>query len=745
MKLFFDLIFYEAGIIAFLFFILFTYIIKTNKKLDFVIEQLPKKKNSKEKTIKPIKRKNSKYLKLLKLINKFKELLNKKIRIKNLLKEYFITVNIITVLGGAILAVGTGYFVRYAIYDNLINIIGRIIFSIIVSTLLILIAHKLRKTHHAFSAILMGTALGILYYIAGSAYYNYQIINEQTILLVSFFITVFSVILSLSYNRLSLVVLSFTAAYTVPFLISYNQSLPNILFSYLLLLDIGILVVVSFRKSLVLNLIAFVFTGVFFLMWFIPALYTDEYSNFENAFIFLTIFYIILFPINTITNIIKGIKFIPFELASVVVLNTLYYTGGGLLLQYLNPNYLGVFTMIIAVWNLLLLYIILHIKKADFTINYLLIGLIVIFVTLIPPVEFVGKSITMIWSIQILMLLYIGQKADFFMMRLASSGLVIAMIIFTSLDMIDLYKSTTIQSNAKTVIFNLDFIASTMVIVGLFLFVFLLNNSKKEYFIKFVKVKLLIGIFAGIDILLLYFNIFLEINYHITISIESELARKIILGIYNFSFILILNLPLFFIKNKKINLISGIFLSISVIIYFSYYYFVIIHSRNELMSAIGISSAQFWYHLIIIVLVASISFLAYLNMNKYFNKHKIFSEFTLWPFILIILLTLSFEFDNVWIILFKNKHTLTVELLPKIHRLPYTLLWSIFAAILIAIGTIIKIRQVRQVSVFIVFVSVFKLLFWDLAKTEAADKTLPLMAIGSILLLISFIYQFNRK
>ena len=499
-----------------------------------------------------------------------------------------------------------------------------------------------------------------------------------------------------------------------------------------MLLDIGVLVVVGFRKSLILSLIAFVFTGVFFLMWFVPAFISHDYSNFENAFVFVTIFYIIIFPITALSDIINGNKFIPFELASIVILNTLYYSAGSVLLQYLNPEYVGVFTMFVAIWNLLLLYIIQNIKKVDPTISYLLIGLFVIFITIIPPVEFVGKSITMIWSIQILMLLYIGQKADLFMMRLASSGIVIAMIAFTALDMIELYKF-------------IDFIASTMVVVGLLVYSFLLIRSKREYFIIFVKTKIFGSVLGGIAILLLYFNIFLEINYHITISIESELARKIIIGIYNFAFVFILISPLLFIKNIKLNLISGIFLSISILLYFSHYYFIIVQSRNELLSAIGLSSSQFWYHLIIIALLILISFIAFLNMNKYYGKHKIIKEFTLWPFILIVLLVLSFEFDNIWLLLYKKNNILQAELLPQIHRLPYTLLWSIFAAILITIGTLAKIRQLRQVSVFIVFISILKLFLWDLSKTEPAGKTIPLMAIGGILLLISFIYQFNKK
>ena len=747
MKLVFDLIFYEAGIIAFLFFVFLTYIVKTNKKLDFVIKQLA----NENKDLKNIdnnisKKKHRKYFKLISFLEKLKEILSEKIRVKNLLKEYFVTVNIITVVGGGILAVGTGYFVRFTIYNNLIDIVGRIILSIIVSTFLIIVAHKLRKTHRAFSAILMGTALGILYYIAGSAYYNYNLFGEETVLLISFFLTVFSVTLSFFYNRLSLLILSVIAAYTAPFLISYNLSAaPNILFTYILLIDIGVLVVLSFRKSIILILISFTFTGLFFLIWLIISLSTNNYDNFADAFVFVTIFYIILFPIHTINNLLNNNKFIPFELASILTLNSLYYAGGGVLIHYLNPEYLGLFTMFIAIWNLFLLFIIQNIKNADTSISYFLIGLFVIFISIIPPIEFVGKSISMVWAIQIVVVLYVGQKTDMFTMRLASSGLVIATIVFASFDLYNIYESISIQANPKPVILNLDFIASTMVVAGLFAYSYLLIHSKKEYFIKFVKTKLLAGIFVSFAILLLYFNILLEINYHITISIESELARKIITGIYNFTFILILNIPLLFIKNKKINLISGIFLNISLLLYFIFYYFIIIKSRNELFSAIGLSSAQFWYHLIIIGLLILISFLAYLNFKKYFSYHKVISEFTLWPFIILVLIFISFEFNNVWLVLFKEDNELQAELLPKIHRLPYTLLWSIFAAILITLGTFFNIRQLRQVSVFIIFISILKLFVWDLAKTEPAGKTIPLMAIGSILLLVSFIYQFNKK
>jgi len=733
---------YGIYLIVSLFIALVLYVIRINRKLSSVIHELDKLAPKPELKRSQTKSKKFSESGIFKLYSKVSTIV-KSVRFERYIREYFIAANIITVLGSLILIVGIGFFIRYSILDIWINITGRIILALITSSALILLAHQLRNKQKAFSSIITGTALGILYYIFASAYYNHHLFSTSDAFLITIFITTFSVLLSFFYDRVSLAMLSVLAAYTAPFLINYNQSQIELLFIYILVLDIGVLTVVFFKRNIFLNLLAFIFTGLYFLIWIYASIKYENHSGYGTAFLYLNIFYIILFPINTISKIRLSKKFIPFELSSIIVLNMLYYFAGTVLLDVLNPDYKGVFTALVSVLNLLFLIILLNIKRTDNGLIFLLMGIAIVFLSLIAPVELVGKTLTIIWALQIVLLLWVSQKIDIKAFRLFSGVYVFVVIGNTFYEMYQTYSGISPQAELKGLFINIDFISGLIGSLALLACIYLVAKEDKVYYIKPVKISLyqaILGIFA---VIIIYLNIYIEIDYHITIIYESELARIIILGIYNFVFIFLLSIPLLLINNRLAKHIGGIFISLSIIFYFFYYIIIIIQSRDEFLSGGGITLYQFWSHIFISILVSILAMSNYLNYNQLFSKHKFLSQFTLWPFAIIILIILSLELDHVWILSIGENNIATADILEKVHRMPYTMLWSVFAAILTLIGTALHNQQMRQVSLFIVFVALLKLFISDIQNMDIPNRTISLIGMGGILLFIAFVYQFN--
>jgi len=64
-------------------------------------------------------------------------------------------------------------------------------------------------------------------------------------------------------------------------------------------------------------------------------------------------------------------------------------------------------------------------------------------------------------------------------------------------------------------------------------------------------------------------------------------------------------------------------------------------------------------------------------------------------------------------------------------------------AILTLIGTALHNQQMRQVSLFIVFVALLKLFISDIQNMDIPNRTISLIGMGGILLFIAFVYQFN--
>ncbi|MCF6242972.1 MAG: DUF2339 domain-containing protein, partial [Bacteroidales bacterium] len=378
MEFLFKLGLYGIYVIVVLFIFLVLYVIRINRKLGSVIVELDKiAPKTSVRTIRK-KKKDFKYSKIYKSYLKLNNFIQKS-GFERYLQEYFISANIVTVLGSIILLVGVGFFIRYSILDAWINIYGRIVLAIISSIALLLLAHTLHKKQKAFSSIITGTALGILYYIFASAYYNYQLFSTGEALFITISLTVFSVLLSFFYNRVSLAQLAVLAAYTAPMLINYNRQEVLMLFYYLLVLDIGVFMIVFFKYNLFLNLQAFAFTIVYFGTWLVHSIRYQDYTHYHAAFFFLIVFYILLFLIIVTNKLRFAKKFIPLEISGTITLNMLVFTAGVFLLDVLNPEYKGLFTALIALINIVFFYGLMHLKKIHNAITFLELGVSVVF------------------------------------------------------------------------------------------------------------------------------------------------------------------------------------------------------------------------------------------------------------------------------------------------------------------------------------------------------------------------------
>jgi uncharacterized membrane protein len=73
--------------------------------------------------------------------------------------------------------------------------------------------------------------------------------------------------------------------------------------------------------------------------------------------------------------------------------------------------------------------------------------------------------------------------------------------------------------------------------------------------------------------------------------------------------------------------------------------------------------------------------------------------------------------------------------------LAITVLWSLYAFILIAIGIHRKARQLRIMAIVLLFAMIFKLYLVDLATLDTIYRILSFIVLGIILVAVSLAYQ----
>ncbi len=240
--------------------------------------------------------------------------------------EKFIGENLINKIGIFITVIGVAIGAKYTIENNLISPIARIFLGYILGFGLLGFGIKLKSKYENYSAVLVSGAMAILYFITFFAYNIYHLIPQTLTFILMLFFTIFTVIASLNYNKQIIALFGMVGAYAIPFLLSNNEGNAFILFSYMTILNLGILFV-SFKKLWKpLYYISFGVTWLIVLSWYLFKY--DEGIHFFLSLTFFSVFYLI-FYLNSISyKLIKNEKF-DIEDVIMIISNSLIYYGIG--------------------------------------------------------------------------------------------------------------------------------------------------------------------------------------------------------------------------------------------------------------------------------------------------------------------------------------------------------------------------------------------------------------------------------
>ncbi len=204
--------------------------------------------------------------------------------------ENFIGLKIINLVGIVVLLIGISIGVKYAIDKNLITPFVRIILAYSASAALLLLSFMLKKNYEGFSAILFSGAMASMYFTTYGAFTYYDFISQIFCFVIMAVIAIYTASRSLQYNRQEIAVVGMVGAYAIPILISTNHENYILLFSYILVMNAGILII-SFKRSWkLLNLLALVITWSFFIGWLL-ARYKEAFRFY--AVVFMGIYFVL--------------------------------------------------------------------------------------------------------------------------------------------------------------------------------------------------------------------------------------------------------------------------------------------------------------------------------------------------------------------------------------------------------------------------------------------------------------------
>jgi uncharacterized membrane protein len=190
--------------------------------------------------------------------------------------EKFIGENLISKIGIIILIIGVGIGVKYSIDNELISPLARIIVGYVFGFGLIGLAIKLKPKYHNFSAALISGGMAIMYFVTYFAFSLYGLIPQSSAFALMGMFTVFTVAAAVFYGRQVIAHIGLVGAYAVPFLLSSDSGNYLMLFSYMAVVNSGILVIAFKKDWTPVFYTASGFTWLIFFGWFVSK-YSGEH------------------------------------------------------------------------------------------------------------------------------------------------------------------------------------------------------------------------------------------------------------------------------------------------------------------------------------------------------------------------------------------------------------------------------------------------------------------------------------
>jgi hypothetical protein len=479
--------------------------------------------------------------------------------------EQVIGENWLNKIGIAILVIGIGFFVKYAIDKNWIGEVGRVAIGVGLGGILIGIAHFLRKKYHAFSSVLIGGGISVLYYTISIAYHDYHIFDQKTAFGIMVAITLFSTFISVIYDRKELAIIALIGAFTSPFMVQDGAGNYKVFFTYIAIINSGMLILSYFKKWDILSKLSLAFTVLFFGTWMITtSMYELVPANW--ALVFATIFYIQFLGMSLIYNLVRKEKFTAWEFIQLTGITALFY-GAVMYIIHANnyPIGMGEFTLIMSIFYIGLAFFV-HLRKGtDKALVYLLMGKAIAFVTLTGGLLFDGDYMTQFWAIEAVIILALGQRANMHVLKKASVALTAIAGFGLCREWFFTYAD---NPTAMTPIFNGTFLTSLFV-VGTYIATFILLKKEKDddkantFIIEKSQYHFLIGalIFG-----LAYFGILFELTHQLR-NLNYREGALLYLWIFHLVLVIIGNVMARF---RESNLMAQIFFFIGVVGTFFY-------------------------------------------------------------------------------------------------------------------------------------------------------------------------------
>jgi uncharacterized membrane protein len=306
---------------------------------------------------------------------------------------------------------GVAFALKYAFDNQWIGPGTRVVLGALVGLALLGTGEHLRKKGlRPYAYVLSGGGILILYLSIYAAYNFYSLLSQPPAFLLMTVVTAGAVLLAVRQNALPVAVLGLVGGFLTPVLISTGQDNQVALFTYVALLDAGVLAVGYFKRWRTLDFLSFAATVLMTLAWAIG--YYNQ-SKLWTTFFFLSLFFALYSLLAVFHNVLPRRRSRWFDVALLASNATLYFTAVyGMLFAagYERALPAGV-ALVVAGYFAALAVAARERCAEDRLLAYAYVGAAVTFLTAAVAIRLELQWVTIVWAVEGLMLTWVGLRS----------------------------------------------------------------------------------------------------------------------------------------------------------------------------------------------------------------------------------------------------------------------------------------------------------------------------------------------
>lgn len=314
-------------------------------------------------------------------------------------------------IGALALILGVGFFLQYAFANDWITEPVRVAIGVLLG--LALLAGAARSAsggYQIFAQGLVGGGIAILYLSAYASFNYYHLISQPLAFVFMSAVTMITFTQAFRYNSIVVALLGWLGGFLTPFLLSTGEVNPGGLFTYLALLNLGLLVV-AWRKDswMTIEPLSMAGTYLIYSLW-LGADYAVSY--FVPGLLFLALFWIMFHAVH-MARVARNVTSYPrFRLTLASLHGLIVYVLLYALMNVDHPDWRVTATLVMAV-----LYgaTSLAVRRRGGEEGVFLHSALtaVVLVIIATGIQFRGMALVRCWSVEALALTWAGARGRF--------------------------------------------------------------------------------------------------------------------------------------------------------------------------------------------------------------------------------------------------------------------------------------------------------------------------------------------